>query len=228
MLDLLKDWESFGSDYKMGIIDEYFSSVRDLQSLYSKFLNGDTDLASCPPEETLLHQVEILQELDWKLLRQVTEENKILKEPNLKKNLVYYDLSVMKLLIWDLLDAADYIPRSHFKWMEESVGNIRSRDEIEEYVFDRKSYCYPFFEKTQDYSSRKRKRERSSPTFNFQHYMSLETKRDKRKYIRDIREECMQVMELSRSLIAKHTHFDIPLYRMKVSVTGQTRSRGQV
>ncbi|KAI3875169.1 hypothetical protein MKX03_032973 [Papaver bracteatum] len=206
MLNLIDNWGSTGSDFKMKIIDIYFKYVRSVQSAYIKALNGVVDQECCPTKDSLLHHVKVLKELDSKLSHVWHESDNLFKETYLKKKLAYLDLFQMKLLIWDILDVRGYIPKSHVEWMEECVIDFKCREEIEDYILIKR-----------DHSGRKRKR---SSAFNLQDYKSLKRKRDRQRYIQEIRGEYSsnQVTQFSDFLTTRHAKFDIPRYWLK-SVT---------
>ncbi|KAI3950305.1 hypothetical protein MKW92_011310 [Papaver armeniacum] len=222
MVNLIDNWGSTGSDFKMGIIDRYFNYVSSIQSAYIKALNGVVDQECCPTKDSLLHHVKVLKELDSKLSHEWHESDNLFNETYLKEKLAYLNLFQMKLLIWDILDVRGYISISHVEWMEECVSDFGCRDEIEDYIFDTKRSCYPFFEKKEESRS---KRKRSS-AFNLQDYTSLKRKRDRERYIQEIRGEYMvldekckrianQVMQFSELLTTRDAKFDIPRYRLK-------------
>ncbi|KAI3838669.1 hypothetical protein MKW92_046434, partial [Papaver armeniacum] len=211
MEHVINKWGSTGSALKVMVIDTYLKFVSAVLSDYIKALNGIF----------LSAVLETLKELDSKLSHEWHDSDDLLKETYLKKKLAYLNLFQMKLLIWDILDVRGYISISHVEWMEECVSDFGCRDEIEDYIFDTKR------SKNSQEEEPQRKRKRSS-AFNLEDYTSLKRKRDKKKYIREIREEYMvldekckreasRVMQFSDYLNIRSTKLDIPRYRLKLA-----------
>ncbi|XP_026421080.1 uncharacterized protein LOC113317169 isoform X3 [Papaver somniferum] len=246
MEHVINKWGSTGSTLKVMVIDAYLKFVSAVLSDYIKALNGVVDKKWCPTKDSLSAVLKTLKELDSKLSYEWHDSDDLIKETFLKKKLAFLNLFQMKLLIWDILDVRGYISKSHVEWLEECVCDFTCRGEIEDYIFDTKRSCYPFFEKKEEEEpQRKRKRSsafnlrdeeesqrKRSSALNLQDYTLLRRKRDKKKYIQEIREEYMvldekcereasRVLQFSDYLNIRSTKLDIPPISIEIGYPHQ-------